>query len=452
MKYGIAFFLLLLWMATAGVILVAPSLQAQAAQAYDYSEIDNHALNAPASAERSIENLAAYLTQPAHNDREKARAIYRWVTKNITYDVQSLNRARTAKDRSLSARDTLESRGAACAGYSQLFQQLAKAAGLKSVEIDGASKGVGYAIDPRKNDSLGHQWNAVSIDGKWCMIDCAWGAGYVSDQGQYVREFDEHFFLTSPEEFIYDHFPTDPRWQCLSRPLSKEEYDNLPCVGPAFFRNSLKVVGQDQAMIKADDSVILTFSAPEGVLIMAKLIMTKLVMAKLVGDSGTDRPLAIAQREDGQYKIYASLPRIGKYTLEVFVKRADDPGKYSLAASYFVEATKGAGEGTGFPETFSAFSEKNGRVYLPMSGRLKSGGLYQFRIKAPGAEEVAVISGGEWVRLTKNDDTFEGRVTPGSGKVKVAAKYPGQKSFSVLLEYQADDLGSRLPAALVVTE
>jgi hypothetical protein len=442
MKHGILSFLLTLWMAAAGALLFTPSPGAQAAQTYDYSDIDSHALSAPTSAEHSIESLAAYLTEPARNDREKARAIYRWIANNISYDVHSLDRARTAKDRVSSAKDTLETRGGVCAGYSQLFQQLAQAAGLKAVEIEGASKGVGYAVDPKRSDASGHAWNAVSIDGKWRLIDCAWGAGYVNPRGQYVREFDEHFFLTPPEEFIYDHFPTDPRWQCLSRPLSKDEFDDLPCVGPAFFRNSLRIVGQDQATIKADDSVILTLAAPDDVL----------VMAKLAGDGQGDKPLAIAQREDGQYKIYASLPRIGKYNLQVFVKRADDPGQYSLAASYFVVASKGAGEGTGFPETFATFSERNGRVYLPMSGHLKSGGLYPFRIKAPGAEEVAVINGGEWVHLTKNNDMFEGRVMPGSGKVKVAAKYPGQNNYSVLLEYQADDRGSRLPAGLAVTE
>ncbi len=66
--------------------------QSGAALSYseDYKEIDMHALNAPESKMESIESLASYLIEPAKNDREKARAIYRWVTENIDYDVQGL--------------------------------------------------------------------------------------------------------------------------------------------------------------------------------------------------------------------------------------------------------------------------------------------------------------------------------------------------------------------------
>jgi len=42
-----------------------------------YAAIDRHALEAPADAEESLEKLAAYLIQPAQDDRDKARAILR---------------------------------------------------------------------------------------------------------------------------------------------------------------------------------------------------------------------------------------------------------------------------------------------------------------------------------------------------------------------------------------
>jgi hypothetical protein len=37
---------------------------------YSYEKIDRHALNAPASSEATIESLAAYLIEPAKNDRD----------------------------------------------------------------------------------------------------------------------------------------------------------------------------------------------------------------------------------------------------------------------------------------------------------------------------------------------------------------------------------------------
>src|SRR5579859_2355769 len=55
-------------------------------QVEDFTEIDRHALDTPKSAERSIAGLAAYLIRPARDDREKARALFRWITANIAYD------------------------------------------------------------------------------------------------------------------------------------------------------------------------------------------------------------------------------------------------------------------------------------------------------------------------------------------------------------------------------
>src|SRR3972149_859237 len=43
------------------------------------STFDCHALTAPPEAEKSVDELAKYLTKPAKNDREKVRLIFRWI-------------------------------------------------------------------------------------------------------------------------------------------------------------------------------------------------------------------------------------------------------------------------------------------------------------------------------------------------------------------------------------
>ncbi len=442
MKYRTGFFLLTLWMAAAGIAILASGIPAQAAQSYDYSAIDRHALSAPAEAERSVADLAAYLTKTARNDREKARAIFRWVTANISYDTRVLNGTAPpiSDDPNENAERVLKTRGAACAGYAQVFERLATKAGLNAVVIDGYAKGLGYSAGSPMTQANSHEWNAIKTDGNWLLVDCAWGAGAI-DRSQYVSDFDDHFFLTPPEEFIYDHWPNDPKWQLIDKPISRDQFEAMPVVRSPFFRNGMKLTNTS-ASIQVDDSFVMSISAPADVLILPRLIQS----------GRTEKSLAIGQREDGDYKIYAALPRAGTYLLQVYVKRADDPGQYALALSYQVQAVKGAGDGVGFPEILAAFSEGNGRIYRPMAGRLKAGSLYPFRIKVPGAEQVAVIIGNEWVQLTKKNDTFEGRVTPESGKVKVAAKYPGDSNFAVLLEYQADERGTHLPAALAITE
>ena len=63
-------------------------------------------------------------------------------------------------------------------------------------------------------------------------------------------------------------------------------------------------------------------------------------------------------------------------------------------------------------------------VYLfsPLTGEVKAGYNQTFKIKIPGAKEVAVISGGSWNYLTRTGDIFQGNVIIKKGDVDVVVK------------------------------
>ncbi|MCJ7444802.1 MAG: tetratricopeptide repeat protein [Methanotrichaceae archaeon] len=166
---------------------------------YSYELIDHHVLEKkpPASVEISVKKLAAFLTAPATNDREKARAIYRWITENIEGAPSG-----TRPD------NVLKERKANCYGYAKLFEALAKEANLTAVTIDGHT---GITGDKFRFE---HTWNAVKINGSWYLLDATGGG--------------EYYFLTPPSKFILDHFPLDPKWQLLNNPLSEDEFKRLP--------------------------------------------------------------------------------------------------------------------------------------------------------------------------------------------------------------------------------
>ena len=64
-------------------------------------------------------------------------------------------------------------------------------------------------IDFIPGEGVSHAWNAVFINGSWRLLDCTWGAGSYDLDGNFIREINEHFFLTDPDELIYSHFPYD---------------------------------------------------------------------------------------------------------------------------------------------------------------------------------------------------------------------------------------------------
>ncbi|MBI1891518.1 MAG: hypothetical protein HYS18_12780 [Burkholderiales bacterium] len=201
--------------------------------------IDTHALAANPAHEATPELLAKYLIQPARNDYEKARAIYRWMTDRVSYDVDAYLGKKPMI--STEAEDVLKSRSSICDGYASLFERLAKVSGLEAASIKGFAKG--YLTAQKGDGKPNHAWNAIKVDGRWHLVDPTWGAGYVRD-GRYQKALSELFFLIPPEQLIFSHYPTDSAWQLQSTPrISKTEFETLPALEPAFFH--IGVSGQE---------------------------------------------------------------------------------------------------------------------------------------------------------------------------------------------------------------
>ncbi len=388
---------------------------------YDYEKIDLYALNTPPSAEASVENLASYLAAPARNEREKARSIFRWITKNIDYNVAGYF---SGSYGAANASDLLKTRKSICDGYSDLFESLAREAGLDAVSIAGYGKGYGYIPGENISGQSNHAWNGVKINGSWYLVDCTWGAGYIDEDKKYVREFDEHFFMTPPTEFIYGHFPDDSRWQLMNKPISSSEFEKLVYVKSGFFNYGLKLGSHREGTISADNGVNISIYAPEDVLLIAKLDHAD---GKRFS-SGTDLGnYSFVQREQDRYDILARFPLAGNYILRAYAKQKDDPGEYSDVIEYRIEATAGSGENAGFPMTYGKFTEAGAYLFGPMEGRLKSGVPQRFNLRVPGAMNVSVINGEEWYYLEQRGDLFEGNMTPAKGNILVCARFQGEK-------------------------
>jgi len=294
----------------------------------EFELIDNHALNAPKTVEQSLEKLAAYLIEPAKNERDKVRAIYRWITNNIAYDDKSFFKGISTEKR---AEAVLKTSLAICDGYAGLFQELAQLAGLEVKVISGYSKGYSYVLE--NTDAINHAWNAVKVDGKWQLLDATWGAGYLDDQQKrFVRQFQAHYFLTPPEQFIYDHFPKQAQWQLLASPLLKSQYDQLVYLRPAFFNTGLAIGSHPHYLIKTENQIVITLHAPAQTAVIVKLLQ---------GHYEVDKSHTSIHHHDDKYDITLTFPRPGKYTLRLFTKHQNAPGSYHWALDYSIIASQG---------------------------------------------------------------------------------------------------------------
>jgi hypothetical protein len=407
-----------------GFCCVAGMGGAQTSPGTGWSAIDSHALAAPASVQGSFKSLAGWLTAPCRSDEEKARALYRWITQNIEYDVNALL---SGGPMSGNAEDALRTRRGVCEGYAGLFMELAKAAGLKAARISGFAKGYGYAAGQPLGKVPNHSWNAVSINGRWKLMDCTWGAGFIGDDRKFHRAFDNHFFFTPPQEFIFDHLPEQEEWQLLDHPLSRGEYERAVHVKPVFFNLGLTLGENTEGTMTARGEIVIRLGASRPVAGIAAIFK---------GVKSIDDRYAFVQNESNALVVRVTPPDTGTHTLRLFARSPGDTGTYVWILDYRIVSSGKPAEAPAYPRKYAAFDDGRVRLIEPISGLLDGGSEQTFRLIIPGAEKAALVVYENWTFLKPDGEELRGDVTVQHGSIAVCAKYPGREQWDTLLEYK----------------
>lgn len=293
--------------------------------------LTHHARKAPASAERSVQELADYLVRAAQDDYEKTYVLFRWVTLNIRHEVKALP---SEPARNQYPGIVLHRRRSQSSGYAQLMAALGAAAGLDIRQISGFAKGTAYTPGQAMNGASNHSWNAVHIEGQWYLLDASWAAGWIKNKKRFVRRYNDFFFLTPPAQLIYSHLPRDERWQLLAQPVSSEQFVAMPCLQPAFFRHGITLVSHHSLSISSDGTLAIRLDARPDTLISARL-------------KGDKHPSSGWRTQvhttHGQTTIHVALPRRGSYELQIFAVGKNRNRRHDYVMSYRIGATQGAG-------------------------------------------------------------------------------------------------------------
>jgi Transglutaminase-like superfamily len=225
--------------------------------------------------------LAKELTASCKTDLEKVKNIFRWITENISYKtsvrqkkitVSSINDSDRPEDTSALkpldervAEVVLQRKTAYCDGYARLFTTLCGYAGIRSELVSGYASN---SIDrPGRRFGVNHYWNAVFIDSAWHLLDVTWASGYLNWQGdEFIRQYDERYFLTPPEVFIRDHYPDDLQWTLLPDPQTPKEFHNSPFKQKSFVKYSITSYYPASGMVAASvgDTIRFELEIAEG--------------------------------------------------------------------------------------------------------------------------------------------------------------------------------------------
>lgn len=177
-------------------------------------------------AQPDISSLAHQLSDKQANDSLKVVAFYDWITHTIEYDYATYKSMYPLLDlgQTQSTATVLRTKKALCGGYSNLFYQLCKQVNIKAEVIEGLGK-VRNSSDPNDHSYRfeSHAWNAVKLSNKWYLLDLTWSAGAMLNE-QFIRKLNTEFYMPSPSIFRETHCPSDPLWQLIYLPISKENF------------------------------------------------------------------------------------------------------------------------------------------------------------------------------------------------------------------------------------
>ena len=143
-----------------------------------------------------IKKQAETVTEGKTNDRDKAKAIYDYVAKNVSYDVEKYENDDFNWDDS--ALKTLESKTGVCQDYAYLAIAMLRSSDIEARFVEGRAGG----IFPGR-----HAWVEAKLDGEWVTLDPTWGSGYLKD-GKFVPAFNEDYFDPDMNEFKKTHTRT----------------------------------------------------------------------------------------------------------------------------------------------------------------------------------------------------------------------------------------------------
>jgi hypothetical protein len=242
----------------------------------EFNEIDDYAKSV--KYEGDISKLVIDLTKNCKTEIQKARAIYFWISDNISYDYKTFNKEKKikvfkcktteecelkkAKWNEKFINKVLKKKKGICSGYSELYKKMCSIADIRCEVIEGYVKTEPFQIG-RMGD-LDHAWNVLIIDNNYYYLDLTWSSGYCTINSKnklnkFIKKRNEYYWLTPIDKLSRNHFPKDTL-QLVNSKYNKTIFKKNPYIKNSILPD-IEILSPNSGIINAKigDTILFKF-------------------------------------------------------------------------------------------------------------------------------------------------------------------------------------------------
>ncbi|HEY5949877.1 MAG TPA: hypothetical protein VIV40_30495, partial [Kofleriaceae bacterium] len=165
-------------------------------------------------------------------------------------------------------------------------------------------------------EGVGHAWNAVKLDGQWYLIDTTWDDPTKGSN-------DTTYLFVPPKLMAFDHYPEDPNWQLLPKPMSLGDFVRQPLLSPRIGELGITLVSPTRSQVTVGGELEIVLDNPFNAEIVADAHRdgsAREGSGKTCSVSPGKRTTITCRLSDGEYEVQLfatpAAAHTGRYSLD----------------------------------------------------------------------------------------------------------------------------------------
>lgn len=225
-----------------------------------YAEVDSFVARQGAMNASDFAFITDKITRPFDSKEKKARAIYFWITQNISIDPRG---TKFNDQKNNAPEKVLQRRTATPTGFASVFQEMCSQANVRCLIVNGYKKSFTEDINEIPEEPA-DAWNVVQLGispEDWYYVDAFSGAGFLDKRKtNFYKKFSSCYFFADKKIFNLQHYPENKSWLLSEGPKNLKEFYSLPIIDPSAYAYKLDNINPPKGRLKYKTGKKYTFA------------------------------------------------------------------------------------------------------------------------------------------------------------------------------------------------